>query len=88
MGRLTMKYGWITIVCITLLAPLFERAEAKPKLQPLVRNQNCPTGYHVSGQYCVPSDTARFSLPGEWVHALAGIMLAITTVLPLMTEAL
>ena len=83
-----MKIFLKLILSITILGSAFELAATTPTPQPLVRNQNCPTGYHVSGQYCVPSDTARFSLPGEWVHALAGIMLAITTVLPLMTEAL
>lgn len=46
-----------------MLVSVYELAAKTPIPQPLVRNQNCPTGYRASAEYCVPSDGAHFALP-------------------------
>lgn len=35
---------------------------AAPPAQPLPRSGSCPTGYHASGQYCLPGSSARFAI--------------------------
>ena len=37
-------------------------ADAAPAPQPLPRSGSCPTGYHASGQYCVPGPSARYAI--------------------------
>lgn len=39
-----------------------QTAEAAPAPQPLARSGSCPTGYHASGQYCVPGPSARYAI--------------------------
>ena len=37
-------------------------ARAAPPAQPVERDGACPSGYHSSGNYCVPNRGARFAI--------------------------
>lgn len=35
---------------------------ASPPPQPIIKQGSCPSGYHSSSNYCVPSSNARFAI--------------------------
>lgn len=37
-------------------------AHAAPAAQPIARNGSCPGGYYATGNYCAPSNGARFAM--------------------------
>lgn len=44
---------------VLLIAPL---GQAAPAPQPVHRDGSCPSGYYASGNYCVPTNGARFAI--------------------------
>jgi len=40
-------------------------AAAAPTAQPMLRDGSCPSGYYASGNYCVPTSSARFAIRRE-----------------------
>lgn len=46
------------LFCLLLVIP----ANAAPPPQPLPREGSCPSGYYTSGEYCVPTSSAKFAI--------------------------
>jgi hypothetical protein len=56
--------GSQTLAGIALILGLIGATDvnAAPPAAPLPRDGSCPSGYYSSGNYCVPSTSARFAL--------------------------
>jgi hypothetical protein len=54
----------LNLVKLALIGPALASSivNATPTPQPLVRDNSCPSGYHSSGAYCIPSSNAKFAI--------------------------
>ena len=50
-------------IALTLLLLLPAAVRADPVPQPVIKHGRCPSGYHVSGDYCVSGSRARTAIP-------------------------
>ncbi len=57
--------GWLALV------PLAGLADGGMTPQPVVKLGHCPSGYHTSGQYCIPGPRAHLAL-GKRGHCPSG----------------
>jgi len=74
------------IIAILILYPALASSES---LSPLLKNGSCPSGYHASGEYCIPGNDAKFAIikvgscPSGYLILLVIIVLLVTMLKPL-----